>query len=102
MKGTSRSDNPGRQGDGAPARLPRTKLSLSIQLPIGSEDGIYELALISSSGQAVLETTREAKHQNFVEVLPVELNLSGFAPGPYELRLRRTQTQWNTYSILLE
>jgi hypothetical protein len=71
-------------------------------LPIGSEDGIYELALISSSGQAVLETTREAKHQNFVEVLPVELNLSGFAPGPYELRLRRTQTQWNTYSILLE
>ena len=102
MKGTSRGDRPNRQGDGAPPRLPRIKLSLSIQLPIGSEDGIYDVALINSAGQPVLEMRGEAKLQSFVEVLPVEVNLTDLAPGLYQLRLRRAQTQWSSYSILLE
>ncbi len=102
MKGTSRSDTPNRQADDAPPRLPRTSLSLSIQLPIGSEDGVYDVALINSAGQSVLETRGKAKLQSFVEVLPVEVNLTDLAPGLYQLRLRRTQAQWSSYSILLE
>ena len=103
MKGVSRSDTPDRQGDDdASPRLPRSRLSLSIQLPIGSEDGIYDVGLINSVGQSVLETRGEAKLQNYIVVLPVEVNLTNLAPGLYRLRLRRAQTQWNSYSILLE
>ena len=102
MKGSSRGDTPNRQGDDAPPRFPRTRLSLSIQLPIGSEDGIYDVGLINSVGQSVLETRGEAKLQNYIVVLPVEVNLTNLAPGLYRLRLRRAQTQWNSYSILLE
>jgi hypothetical protein len=102
MTGTLRSDSPAGQANRPTLRFPRTRLSLSIQLPVGSEDGFYDVALISSSGQSVSETRGEAKLQNFVEVLPVELNLSDVAPGTYELRLRRAQTEWNSYSVLIE
>jgi hypothetical protein len=102
MKGVSRSDTPDRPGNEIPPRLPRTRLSLSIQLPIGSEDGIYDVALTSPAGKSMLETRGEAKLQTFVEVLLVEVNLADLAPGPYQLRLRRTQTQWISFSILLE
>ena len=103
MKGVSRSATPkNRQLDGDLPRLPRGKLSLSILLPIGSEDGMYDVALIGSSRQPLLTATGSAKLQDFVEVLPVMLNLADLAPGPYELRIRRAQTPWNAYPILLE
>jgi hypothetical protein len=102
LKGVSRSDTPDKQGDGPTPRLPRASLSLSIQLPIGSEDGIYDVALISRAGKSMLETRGEAKLQNFVEVLPVDVNLADLAPGLYQLRLRLAQTQWISFSILLE
>ena len=102
MKGASRSDSQDRRSDEPPFRLPRTKLSLSIQLPIGSEDGPYDLALVSAAGRSVLETRGVAKLQNFVEVLPVKLDLTDLAPGRYELRLRREQTPWSEYAVLLE
>jgi hypothetical protein len=102
MKGVSRSDNPDRPGNEIPPRLPRSRLSLWIQLPIGSEDGIYDVALISPAGKSMLETRGAAKLQNFVEVLPVDVNLVDLAPGLYQLRLRLAQTQWISFSVLLE
>jgi hypothetical protein len=101
-KSVSRGDTPDKQGEGTTPRLPRTRLSLSIQLPIGSEDGIYDVALVSSVGQLLLEARGEAKLQNFVEVLPVQVNLADLAPGLYQLRLRRAQTQGSSYSVVLE
>ena len=101
-KGVSRSDTPSERLGGDPPRLPRTRLSLSIQLPTGSEDGVYDIALIGPTGKSMLETRGEAKLQNFVEVLPVYVILDDIAPGLYQLRLRRAQTQWNSYSVLLE
>jgi hypothetical protein len=99
LKGVTRSDTPDPQGE---ETLPRSTLSLSIYLPIGSEEGVYEVALFSSSAESVLATSGEATLQNFVVILPVELDLSNLAPGLYELRIRRAGTQWNTYSVLLE
>jgi len=102
LKGVSRSDTPDKQGDGPTPRLPRTRVSLSIQLPVGSEDGTYDVALVSSVGQSMIEARGEAKLQNFVEVLPVQVNLADLAPGLYQLRLRRAQVQWSSYSVFLE
>ena len=102
LKGVSRSDTPVRQGDGPTPRLPRTSLSLSIQLPVGSEDGTYDVALVNSLGQSVVEAGGDAKLQSFVEVLPVQVNLADLAPGLYQLRVRRAQNQWSSYSVVLE
>jgi len=101
MSSVPRGDTPAPQAAEAP-RLPRARLDLSIYLPVGSEEGIYEIALVGASGQSVLTSSGEAKLQNFVDVLTAKLDLTGLARGPYELRLRRVQGQWNSYPIALE
>jgi len=102
MRGDSRSDTPIGRADGDPPRLPREQLLLSIYLPLGSEDGVYDVALVSSSGQSIRTATGTSKLQDFVQVLPVTFDLSGLPPGRYELHIRRAQTPWNTYPLLLE
>jgi hypothetical protein len=101
MWGTFRSDAETQRGRG-PLRFPRTRLSLSIYLPVGSEEGTYDVALVDSSERSLREATGEARLRNFVQVLPVELNLSDVSAGLYELRIRRAQMPWNTYPVLLE
>jgi hypothetical protein len=98
--GAFRSDTP--EVPKGPLRFPRTFLSLSIYLPPGSEEGTYRVALVDSSERSLRETTGEARLREFMQVLPVELNLSDVAPGLYELRIRRTQMPWNAYPVLLE
>lgn len=102
MRGDSRSDTPSGRADGDPPRLPREQLLLSILLPIGSEDGVYDVALVSSSGQPIRTATGTSKLQDFVQVLLVTFDLSGLTPGRYELQIRRARTPWNTYPLLLE
>lgn len=63
---------------------------------------MYDVALIGSTSQPMLTASGNSKLQDFVQVLQVPLDLSKLAPGLYELRIRRAQTPWNTYPILLE
>jgi hypothetical protein len=102
MWGTFRSDAPETQRSRGPLRFPRGRLSLSIFLPVGSEEGTYDVALVDSSERSLREAEGQARLRNFVQVLPVELNLSDVSPGLYELRIRRAQMPWNAYPVLLE
>jgi hypothetical protein len=101
-KGVTRGATPEPQENDAVPRLPKSKLALSIYLPIGSEEGTYEVALFSSTGEPLSGAGGEARLESFIVILPVELDLANLAPGPYELRVRRIGTLWNTYSVLLE
>ncbi len=100
--GVFRSDAPETQRDRQPLRFPRARLSLSFYLPVGSEEGTYDIAFVDSSERSLRKATGEASLRNFVQVLPVELDLSGVSPGLYELRIRRAQMPWNAYPVLLE
>jgi hypothetical protein len=82
--------------------MPRTSLSLSIYLPVGSEEGDYEVALVNSSGQVLRNAAGEARFRDFVAVLPVRMDLAAIPQGRYELRIRRLQAPWSVYSVLLE
>jgi hypothetical protein len=100
--GTFRSDAPEIQRRREPLRFPRARLSLSIYLPVGSEEGTYDVVLVDASERSLREATGKARLRNFVQVLPVELNLSGVSHGLYELRIRQAQLPWNAYPVLLE
>jgi hypothetical protein len=100
--GAFRSDAPEIQQNRTPLRIPRSRLALSIYLPVGSEEGIYDVALVGPAGQSLGEATGEARLRDFVLVLPVELSVSDLSTGPYELKIRRAQMPWNTYPVLLE
>jgi hypothetical protein len=84
-------------------RLPRGKLALSIYLPTGSEDGIYDIALANAAGQSLVTGSGEAMLQNYIEVLPLSLDLTRFPAGRYELRIRHSRAeQWNSYVVVIE
>ena len=98
-RGVSRGGQPTQTGDMPRMLLPRASLSLVVQLPLGSEDGPYEVAIIDSKGKTLVEAQGEAKMSNYIEILPVEVNLTHMAPGFYRLRIRRAHAQWQTYPI---
>jgi hypothetical protein len=101
-EGVARSEHPDRPGQQNLPRIPRANLYLSIYLPIGSEDGIYEVALVRGGAEPVLNTTGQAKLVDHIDVLPVRLDVTNVLPGRYELRLRHALSQWRAYWVLLE
>jgi hypothetical protein len=101
MKGAIRGDGAG-EFQGPTPRLPRARLAITIQLPVGSEDGVYDIAIANSTGQMIVQSRGEATFQNFIEILPLTVDLTDLSPGRYELRLRRAQTEWSSYSVVLE
>lgn len=83
------------------ATLPRKQLTLQITLPAGSPQGSYEVGLSSEKSQ---ESTSSGQSSwlNGVATLTVALDARHFAPGDYQLRIRRTGQSWDNYAIRLE
>lgn len=99
MRGQTRSDQPG--GD-ARIRVPRRSLSLSIYLPVGSEKGDYEVALVDPSEQVLRNENGTAEFRDFIAVLAVRMDLTGLPRGPYQVRIRRLKGPGNVYPLWLE
>jgi hypothetical protein len=99
--GVARSDSPQGESRAVVGALPCTKLNLSVQLPVGSEDGHYDVALLSRSGGTLVSSSGDASLKNYVEVLAVEMDLSKLAPGNYKLGIRRVGSSWREYPIAL-
>jgi len=96
----SRSDQPA--GPRPELRLPREPIQLSIYLPIGSEDGTYDVQLRLSQQPPLVETRGEARLRNHIEMLDVRVDTSRIASGRYLLRLRILPTDWSEYPVQLE
>ena len=96
----SRSDQPA--GPRPELRLPREPIHLSIYLPIGSEDGTYDVQLQRPQPPPLLEARGEARLQDEIEILEVRLDISRLASGSYILRLRRVPAGWSEYPVKLQ
>ena len=85
-----------------PLQVPRRRLSLTIYLPIGSEEGLYEVMLAKVGGESVLRSTVTATFEKPVVVLHFSVNLSNVSAGAYQLRLRQQQRYWRVYTVVVE
>ena len=99
--GVARSDSPVAGDRPQVGSLPCARVTLSVHLPVGSEDGRYDVALLRKSGESVVSSSGNATLQNYVEVLGVEVDLSSVAPGNYSLAIRRVGSSWREYPIAL-
>jgi hypothetical protein len=84
-----------------PLRVPRSGRSLNLELPIGSNEGAYEVALFNSTGAELLHTSATAKLEDHVVVLRVDVDLAGFAQGSYSLGVRQSGLAWTRFPIRL-
>ena len=82
--------------------LQRERLSLAMYLPVGSEEGRYELRIMNSDLQTVLTKNVEAKLAQQVVTIATDLDLRSFQPGRYSLALRPSGGDWRTYPMAVE
>jgi hypothetical protein len=82
-------------------RLPRNRLDLTVNLPRGLEEGVYELELSKDDGAAALSVKGYARIEDGLTVLHVQPDFSGLKSGQYHLRIRRQGSAWRDSEVLL-
>jgi hypothetical protein len=95
-RGVSRGENNNQDGD---LDLPKGRLELSIYLPIGSEEGNYEVRILGRQNQVLMTAKRKAGMQGHLNVLTVEADTSAFEAGSYILAIREVGLGWNRYPL---
>jgi len=89
--------NPGEQ----PLEVSRGVKRVNVYLPLGSAEGPYELRIATTAGSAIFTTNGVASLKDGVTSMEAALDLSSAPPGQYVLQIRRPNSQWNSYPLLL-
>ena len=89
--------NPGEQ----PLELRRGFSQLNIYLPLGSPEGAYEVRIVTTSGDSLLNTGGLARLNEGVTSLQVRGDAIFARPGPYILQIRKPPSEWSSYPLVL-
>jgi hypothetical protein len=89
--------NPGEQ----PLELSRAVKHLNVYLPLGSAEGPYELRIAINTGSAIFTTNGVASLKDGVTSIEAAVDVSSASPGRYVLQVRRPNSEWNSYPLLL-
>jgi hypothetical protein len=89
--------NPGEQ----PLEVSRGVKRLNVYLPLGSAEGLYELRIALTTGSAIFTTNGVASLRNGVTSIEAAVDISSASSGRYVLQIRRPNSEWNSYSLLL-
>jgi hypothetical protein len=82
-----------------PIELSRKARHLVLDLPVGSKEGNYELAVLRSSGEEVRSATGVAQLENHTVALNADIDLTGVSPGSYFLGVRQPGLEWSRYPV---
>jgi len=93
-----RGENPVEAGQ-HPLEIPRGTRHMVMDLPIGSKEGRYHVALLGEAGDEILGTTGTAQLESHVVVLRADLDLSGVRAGSYFLGLRQSGLEWTQFPV---
>ena len=85
-----------------PLVVSRSSIHWNIYLPLGSSEGSYEVRIVTDKGVEALLSTSEAKLLPGIASLPIEVNLASARPGRYNLEIRKTGKDWNSFPIILK
>jgi len=100
LRGVSRG--PSAKAEGEDLDLPNGRIRLTIYLPIGSEEGEYEVRITGRRKEVLATAKGVASMKNHIDVLSVEFNTSGFPPGKYNLAFRQAGWGWSEYPVKLK
>jgi hypothetical protein len=94
----ARGQNPS-QTDQRPLEIHRSAKHLILDLPIGSKEGAYDLALLSDTGGQIIAASGTAQLQDHVVSLRADVDVSSVKPGLYFLALRQPGLEWTRYPV---
>jgi len=82
-----------------PLEVNRSATHWNIYLPLGSNEGQYDIRIVTSSGEEVVTTSGTAKVQDQITLLSIVISTSSARPGRYILQIRKTSSEWNSYKL---
>jgi hypothetical protein len=97
-RSVARGENP-TETNQAPLELSRQAKHLVLDMPIGSKEGSYEVAMLGGSGEQVRNTTGIAQLENHTVILYADIDLVGISPGSYFLGVRQPGLEWSRYPV---
>jgi hypothetical protein len=77
--------------------IPRTAKHLVVDLPIGSKEGSYDLALLNEAGDEVSRATGTATLEDHIVILRADIDIGNVSPGFYFLGVRQPGLEWSRY-----
>ena len=89
--------NPGEQ----PLEISRRARHLNVYLPLGSGEGLYEMRIATTAGGAVFATSGVASLKDGVTSIQADVDLSSASSGQYVFQVRRPNSEWNSYPLIL-
>jgi hypothetical protein len=95
--GVTRSDTPAEELP--PLELPRAKVKLTLLLPVGSEEGEYEVRVVGPGRQVLIEAAARAETKDFNTRAEVPLDTRVLSRGLHELLARRKNEGWQLYRL---
>jgi hypothetical protein len=84
-----------------PLELRRRFSQLNIYLPLGSPEGAYEVRIVTTFGDSLLNTGGLARLNEGVTSLQVRGDGIFARPGPYILQIRKPPSEWSSYPVVL-
>ena len=77
--------------------IPRTAKHLIMDLPIGSKEGSYDLALLNEAGDEVSRASGTATLEDHIVILRADIDIRNLSPGFYFVGLRQLGPEWSRY-----
>jgi len=99
-RSTVRGENPSETSQ-PPLEVPRSAKSLNLELPIGSNEGAYDVALLNPSGAELFRTSATARLEDHIVVLRANVDFASVSPGSYFLGVRQPGLEWTRFPIRL-
>jgi len=84
-----------------PPEIPRARLALTVQLPIGSEAGWYEVEIRKMNQSALSTATGQAAIEDGVTKLRISMETNSIRPGEYEFAWRPINFNWRSQPIVI-
>jgi hypothetical protein len=81
-----------------PLEIVRTVRHLVLDLPIGSKEGSYEVALLNEAGDEVARATGLAQFEDHVVILRADVDCARVRRGYYFLALRQPGREWTKFA----
>ena len=81
--------------------IPRAIVSLTIQLPIGSEAGSYEVQIRKPNSGATASGKGQASIEDGITRLTLDIDTTAIPVGEYEFAWRMADFDWRSYAVLI-
>jgi hypothetical protein len=101
LRNRSASRSPEQSLGEQPLELRRGFSQLNIYLPLGSSEGTYEVRIVTTAGDSVLNTGGPARLNDGITSLQVRGDAIFARPGPYSLQIRKPPSEWSSYPLVL-